>query len=967
MSNKRRRRNEIRDDLPGSSSDPSRNELEIDPLQSTVPPLLTMPTLSNSDMSLDLFPVLTPRPLPSPEHEFDFHPDEFSELHPEYMDAGPAEASVTLLPTEKLHDTQLGVVGLAHVSQKIQTTEELQIDFSIATSEQSLPITDSILPRSSFDEPSVIFEAFNNLGCDDVELPFFDAIELELGALRISGNQEENDPHHNFIEEDQEDAGCPNLGCTTELFFDALDSPQPLPSSDLPTSDPPLYDGASISVNDAITAVLTFMIGCKISGAVMDQLISLINLLLPAGHKFITSLFSFHNHFQSIKTPLNLIYYCIVCTKGLQAKDSVCDKCGTETKVGFYLHVPLIEQLRALYARPGFVDLLSYRHKRSKKVSDNLEDIYDGFLYKSIEPLLTSELDITLTWNADGISLYKSSNFQVWPIYFSINELPPEVRHKEENLLLGGIAFGNEKPHPNLLMKPIYEELKCLENGVEVLVHGKESPDKVKCFLLCGTADAPAKAIFMRMTQFNGFHGCHCCYTKGEKSDQTGQVFVYPFQENLEPRSKDQYKEDLQNLSYGVKGPTYLYWMVRSFFLLSTAVDVMHCIYLGVCRQIFHLWFSTEYFKLVFGEKAEKKVLLDVLSAMFCSFKAPHYLDRPPRSLHHINYFKASEFRTWLFGTALPVFEQHMKEPYFGHFKKLVCGIGLLNQASVSVSDVQLAREILTSFVRQTQELFGLRNMSYNMHCVLHLPDTVLSLGPLWVSSCFAFENVNGVLSRLVHGTRFAGSQIQSNLGLLRKIPSIINSLQNNVVKSYCSKVMSYRRQLAITLKLASKTFVIGKIVSTYSFSVTRYLEVLCQQFPNKRLSFFFRLKKDGFLYVAEEYGRGMKDSTNVLCKFSNGEKLFGSLKIFVKIPSCNCENNYCCHSSSCYALLQRYTIGYPFSIDFPAATISSIVKCVPTEDYCVVEVKDLNSVCFKMFVEPSMFLYVPVNYREIE
>ncbi|KAE8741791.1 hypothetical protein FOCC_FOCC012680 [Frankliniella occidentalis] len=574
-----------------------------------------MPTLSNSDMSLDLFPVLTPRPLPSPEHEFDFHPDEFSELHPEYMDAGPAEASVTLLPTEKLHDTQLGVVGLAHVSQKIQTTEELQIDFSIATSEQSLPITDSILPRSSFDEPSVIFEAFNNLGCDDVELPFFDAIELELGALRISGNQEENDPHHNFIEEDQEDAGCPNLGCTTELFFDALDSPQPLPSSDLPTSDPPLYDGASISVNDAITAVLTFMIGC------------------------------------------------------LQAKDSVCDKCGTETKVGFYLHVPLIEQLRALYARPGFV----------------------------------------------------------WPIYFSINELPPEVRHKEENLLLGGIAFGNEKPHPNLLMKPIYEELKCLENGVEVLVHGKESPDKVKCFLLCGTADAPAKAIFMRMTQFNGFHGCHCCYTKGEKSDQTGQ-------ENLEPRSKDQYKEDLQNLSYGVKGPTYLYWM-------------------------------------------------------------------------------ASEFRTWLFGTALPVFEQHMKEPYFGHFKKLVCGIGLLNQASVSVSDVQLAREILTSFVRQTQELFGLRNMSYNMHCVLHLPDTVLSLGPLWVSSCFAFENVNGVLSRLVHGTRFAGSQIQSNLGLLRKIPSIINSLQNNVVKSYCSKVMSYRRQLAITLKLASKTFVIGKIV----------------------------------------------------------------------------------------------------------------------------------------------------------
>lgn len=690
-------------------------------------------------------------------------------------------------------------------------------------------------------------------------------------------------------------------------------------------------------------------------------------MLLPVNHKFVTSLYSFHKYFELIKTPLNLIYYCTICTQSLTAKDSICDKCKTETKVGYYIHVPLIDQIRCLYARPGFVDLLSYRHRRTKKVPENIEDIYDGSLYKSISGLLTSLLDITFTWNADGISLYKSSSYQIWPMYFSINELPPELRHKEENLILGGLAFGYEKPHVNILLQPIHEELKCLREGVEVLVHGKEVPDKVKCFVLGGTADAPAKATFMRMTQFNGHNGCHCCYAKGEKSERTGNVFVYPFEENLTPRSKEAYCEDLKTLSNGIKGPTYLFWMVWPFFMLSTAIDVMHCIYLGLCRQLFTLWCSPEYLKLVFGKNAEKKPLLEVLSKIFCNFRAPHYLDRPPRSLKHVNYFKASEFRTWLYSTALPVFEKYMQEPYLGNFKKLVCGVALLNQESVSNSDIELARKILTSFVRQFQELYGLRNMSFNCHCVLHLADTVLMFGPLWVSSCFPFENINGLLARLVHGTRYAGCQIQSNLGILRKIPSMINSLQNNAVRMYCATVMSYRKKLSVSLQLATKTFVIGKIIQDYTFNNIQYLDILRIEFPNSKLNFFFRLKKDGFLYVAEEYVRGIRDSSNVVCKLSTGEKILGSIKIFVRITDCQCVSGVCDHPSWCYALVQRYVFYYPFKVENPPATIFSIVRCTSVADYSVVEISNLNGVCFKMCTDKATFLSLPVNYREME
>ena len=50
--------------------------------------------------------------------------------------------------------------------------------------------------------------------------------------------------------------------------------------------------------------------------------------------------------------------------------------------------------------------------------------------------------------------------------------------------------------------------------------------------------------------------------------------------------------------------------------------------------------------------------------------------------------------------------------------------------------------------------------MSANVHLLLHLPDTVRQLGPLWVYSCFYFEGQNGTLKSLVHGTRHVDSQI---------------------------------------------------------------------------------------------------------------------------------------------------------------------------------------------------------------
>ena len=85
-------------------------------------------------------------------------------------------------------------------------------------------------------------------------------------------------------------------------------------------------------------------------------------------------------------------------------------------------------------------DLLSFRQTRKKKNEQSIEDVLDGRLYKAHfdndgyfkgteERKKKSELHISLQINTDGVALFRSSTFSIWPVYYIINELPPNCRY----------------------------------------------------------------------------------------------------------------------------------------------------------------------------------------------------------------------------------------------------------------------------------------------------------------------------------------------------------------------------------------------------------------------------------------------------------------------------------------------------------------------------------------------------------
>lgn len=60
--------------------------------------------------------------------------------------------------------------------------------------------------------------------------------------------------------------------------------------------------------------------------------------------------------------------------------------------------------------------------------------------------------------------------------------------------------------------------------------------------------------------------------------------------------------------------------------------------------------------------------------------------------------------------------------------------------------------------------MLGERYCTANVHLLLHMAESVRQLGPLWCNSAFPFEDTNGWLSDLFHGTRDPQKQVYAGL-----------------------------------------------------------------------------------------------------------------------------------------------------------------------------------------------------------
>lgn len=434
-----------------------------------------------------------------------------------------------------------------------------------------------------------------------------------------------------------------------------------------------LYNGSNLSAVESSTLVQAFALKNSLTRAGTKELLNILQLLLPETAKVPTSQYLLHKSVNVDMSSVKKCLYCDSCQNQVVTEGDRCDHCKTRInekeliKNGkYFLMFDIKQKLKSLLDIKEVSDELAKnltsRHEKRQQpgyvstAPRYYTDITDGDCYRKL-PLETD--DITCSINTDGVNVFKSSTFSVWPIFLSINELSYKTRRK--HTLLVGLWFGKNKPSFRTFLKPFVDQCVDLsENGFEWHFNGEELTSRV--FFVLISADSVARAPLQGLKQFNGQFGCPFCYNPGTHFKTSGKFrkWIYPppnSAKRYSKRTQASWLDDLKKLKkklnnpgkkqisvHGVLNPSPFIVMPEFDIVDGQAVDYMHTALLGVLKTYTLMLIDSknhqEHYYL--GPDAQRKINEALLRC-----KVPTEVNRTTRDLKDIAFWKANEWKSW--------------------------------------------------------------------------------------------------------------------------------------------------------------------------------------------------------------------------------------------------------------------------------------------------------------------------------
>lgn len=576
---------------------------------------------------------------------------------------------------------------------------------------------------------------------------------------------------------------------------------------------------------------------------------------------------------------------------------------------------------------------------KSNKNKDNvIRDINDGKYYRHfVKDLSLSDQNnyITVVFNTDGAPLFKSSSYLIWPIYIMVNELPISVRGTE--LLLVGLWFGKCKPEKNVFLKPFIEDMnKLSETGIRCKLNNVERIIKVFCLVCC--VDSVARAPMQGLHQFNGEYGCNWCLHPGKwvvkKNNPDSGSYKYPLLDsafenrNLNDSLEHMSKGTDKKPCFGFKRPSQLINLNKFNIIQGFVPDYMHIIS-GLGKQFSRIWFGNKKVSSSFIEKHE----IDEINAILESIKAPHQICRFTRSLKDKAFWKAREWENFILYYSPLILHFFFDRRYVLHWLKLVEALYILLQSEITIAQINQADILLHEFVFDKQKLYSKSTMTFNIHLLLHLVESVLNWGPLHTHSAYPFESGNFELLKIINAAKGVYQQVCRHINL-RYSYSI---LEKQILPHASIKVEAFCTQQGTssvkhTIKLFNSRY-FGKPVDVNS----KWIDEL---HLSSRARAFNKMVKDSCLFVS--CGKENKRSDN-----SFGQLMCGS---YVKIINFVIDLQSKQHFVICYKLKTQKAFKKHFKMLHKIVTTENIETAVPVENLnkvCVhVNIKGLEYVC---------------------
>jgi len=122
---------------------------------------------------------------------------------------------------------------------------------------------------------------------------------------------------------------------------------------------------------------------------------------------------------------------------------------------------------------------------------------------------------------------------------------------------------------------------------------------------------------------------------------------------------------------------------------------------------------------------------------------------RKPRQLQCVKLWKATEYRLILLYTGPLVFRSVLKKNIYTHFIVLHVIIRILSSEDFK-EYLSYAQDLILFFIKTFIKLYGIQNISHNVHSFIHLVDDVKKFGPLDNFNAFKFENYMQILKKYI-------------------------------------------------------------------------------------------------------------------------------------------------------------------------------------------------------------------------
>lgn len=661
-----------------------------------------------------------------------------------------------------------------------------------------------------------------------------------------------------------------------------------------------MYNGCPLTLDESAVLLLQFAICHSITGKALLDLISLIKAHLPVDCLYFTYINQMKNILSKCSDiPLEITNFCDKCMHSLKEMN-FCQSCKVQAnETSQFIKLSIGDQIKTFFQDEQFYEHLNYRFCRKKQDEDNMEDVYGGLLYIKLfdnDGILSDRNNLSLKINTDGVAIFKSSSYHLWPVYFQINELPPEIRTQSRYRILAGLWSGKKKTNMNSMFKPIVDELQTLEDGIHVtLPEGTSVISKV--IVISGHFDTPAKDDFLQKVHHNGNFGCSFCEEQGQSTAAgKGHTHVYPYNSSSNagfstPRTHANMVDNAivairqKKPSVGIKNKC-VFSNLKYFDLVnSVSVDYMHTVCLGVVKRLLSLWFGQEHKSKSFyiGNR------INVINERLLKLSPPNLITRTPRSIDHLKHFKASELKNWLLHYGPVCLKGILPDTYYSHFMYLVKAVYSLLTTSISNENLIDSGRCFQSFCLLMEELYGERYMTINTHLLLHIEESVRHLGPLWTSSCFSFEDYNGQLSSFFHGTQNVNGQILNAVAFSQKLPFYRDRLsKENKIASDLLESLSNKGRVSLKEKLSDGVYVLGgkqkKLISKLSHEVQSTLQSLLQVPENMHVEIFYRVFMHGSPLHSAAYTRTFKRNSYTVKFLLEGDKQYGQILFFFKL-----------------------------------------------------------------------------------